>query len=122
MGRWHVETGSGVRESPQISPSQQANNIPICDSGCPILVPMNKTIPALKGRGFAKPGGVLKHVQFQNCLRNFPMALRVSIDTAVQRCEVRKVAQMITDLPKAVDGLVDAFSDLPLMPCWRVVA
>ena len=52
MGRWHVGAGSGVRESPQTSPSHQANDIPICDGDCVILVPVNKIIPVLKGRAF----------------------------------------------------------------------
>ena len=56
MGRWHVGAGSGVRESLQTSPSHQANDIPICDGDSAILVPVNKIIPALKGRAFTKPG------------------------------------------------------------------
>ena len=113
MGRWDIGAGSGVRGSPQTSPSQQANEILICDSGGAIFVLVKKNIPALKGRGFAKLGGALNHARFQNCPRNLATAMRVSIDTAVQRCEVRKVMRMITTVRSM------QWRQIPCSYCYR---
>ena len=85
---------------------------------CCVDTPHNRGHVALRGRGTCwaniinsksseefhmscrtfdpKPGGALNHARLQNYPGNLATAMQESIDTTVQRCEVRKVAQTIT--------------------------